>query len=100
MRRFGLLPWLAGVALTAPGGTLSAQVGVASPDGRNHVTVEVREGRLSYGLARDGRPLILTSLLGFTFGGAPPHPARGRLSDTTPQAHHDCWTQTGGEVCV
>ena len=40
---------------------LPGQVSVASPDGRNQVTVEIREGRLSYSLARDGRALILPS---------------------------------------
>ena len=46
------------------GTTLHAQARVTSPDGRNHVTVEVREGKLYYSLSRDGRALLLPSQLG------------------------------------
>ncbi len=57
MRRLsGLLAGcLVALILAAPAAPLRGQVRVASPDGRNQVTVEVREGRLSYSLARDGR---------------------------------------------
>ena len=50
---------------------LVAQVRVASPDGRNEVTVEVRAGRLTYAMTRDRRTLVLPSALGFEFRGAP-----------------------------
>ena len=63
---------LAAVALVAAATPLRGQVLVASPDGRNRLTVEILEGRLNYSLARDGRALILPSLLGFEFRGAPP----------------------------
>ena len=53
------------------------------------VTVEVREGRLYYSLARDGRALILPSLLGFEFRGAPPLRDGLRITDTTRQSHDD-----------
>ena len=46
------------------------------PDGRNQVTVELREGHLTYSLDRDGRALILPSLLGFEFRGAAAAPRR------------------------
>jgi len=82
-------------ATTAP---LRAQVRVASPDGRNQVTVEVREGRLTYSLARDGRGLMLPSLLGFEFRGAPPLQDGLRITDTTRQSHDEWWTQPWGEV--
>src|SRR2546422_10792185 len=50
-----------------------AQVRVASPAGRNAPIIEIREGRLSYSLQRDGRALLLPSRLGFGFrGGARP----------------------------
>ncbi len=41
--------------------TVSAQdqLRVASPDGRNEVTVEVREGKLYYSLQRDGQAVLL-----------------------------------------
>ena len=77
---------------------LHAQVGVASPDARNRVTVEVREGRLYYSLARDGRALVLPSLLGFEFRGAAPLRDGVRITDTTRTSHDEWWTQPWGEV--
>ena len=89
---------LAVIALVAAVAPLRSQVLVASPDGRNKVTVEIREGRLSYSLARDGRALILPSLLGFEFRGAPPLRDGLRITDTTRQSHDEWWTQPWGEV--
>jgi alpha-glucosidase len=77
---------------------LYGQVSVASPDARTKVTVEIREGRLSYRLARDGRALILPSRLGFEFRGAPPLRDGLRITDTTRQSHDEWWTQPWGEV--
>jgi alpha-glucosidase len=73
-------------------------VRVASPDGRNQVAVETREGRLTYSLTRDGRPLILPSLLGFDFRGTPPLRDGLRITDTTRQFRDEWWTQPWGEV--
>jgi alpha-glucosidase len=100
MRRFpGLLvPCLAVAALAAAATPLRSQVRVASPDGRTEVTVELREGRLSYSLARDRRALILPSLLGFEFRGVPPLRDGLRITDTTRQSHDEWWTQPWGEV--
>ena len=42
------------------------------PTGATRSRWSVREGQLTYSLARDGRTLILPSLLGFEFRGAPP----------------------------
>ena len=78
--------------------TLHAQARVASPDGRNRVGVEVREGKLYYTLSRAGRVLLLPSLLGFEFKGAPPLRDGLRISDTTRQSHDEWWTQPWGEV--
>ena len=77
---------------------LPSQAAVASPDGRNRVTVQLTEGRLQYSLARDGRPLILPSLLGFEFRGAPPLRDGLRITDTARQSHDQWWTQPWGEV--
>jgi len=100
MLRTSCLPvlGLAAVTLAATAGPLRGQTSVASPDGRNQVTVEVREGRLTYGLSRDGRVLILPSLLGFEFRGAPPLREGLRVTDTTRQSHDEWWTQPWGEV--
>ena len=81
--------------LAAP---LLGQVGVASPDGRNQVMLAVHEGRLYYTLTRDGRALILPSLLGFSFTGAPPLRDSLRITDTARATHDETWTQPWGEV--
>jgi alpha-glucosidase len=93
-----LVPALAATAFAALITPLEAQVRVASPDGRNQVTVALREGRLYYSLARDRRDLILPSLLGFEFRGAPPLRDGLRITDTTRQSHDEWWTQPWGEV--
>ena len=87
---------VAGLALAA--GPLPGQVGVASPDGRNKVTVEVQDGHLTYSLARDGRMLVLPSMLGFDFRGAPRLLDSLRITDTTRDSHDEWWTQPWGEV--
>jgi len=87
---------LAATALLRP--VARAQVLVASPDGRNQVTVQVHDGKLYYGLARDGRALILPSLLGFEFQGAPPLRDGLRITDTTRQSYDAWWVQPWGEV--
>jgi alpha-glucosidase len=97
-RHSGLLHCLAAVTLAALAAPLGAQVRVASPDGRNVVTVAVREGRLRYDLARDGRLLILPSALGFEFRGEPPLRDGLRIADTARQSHDEWWTQPWGEV--
>lgn len=92
-----LLTLLAGSLLLAVA-PLQSQVSVASPNGRNRVTVEIRDGRLYYRLSRDGRLLILPSLLGFTFRSAPPLRDSLRITDSTRSSHDEWWTQPWGEV--
>jgi alpha-glucosidase len=100
MRRFPgfFIACLAAASLPAAATPLHGQARVASPNGRNQVTVEVREGRLTYNLTRDRRPLILHSILGFDFRGAPPLRDGLRITDTTRQSHDEWWTQPWGEV--
>src|SRR5213082_2652360 len=71
---------------------------VASPDGRNQVTVEIRDGGLYYSLNRDTRPLFLPSRLVVAFRGAPPLRDSLRIVDTARSAHDETWTQPWGEV--
>jgi alpha-glucosidase len=92
------IPCLAVAALATATTPLQSQVRVASPDGRNQVTVELREGRLGYSLARDRRAVILPSLLGFEFRGAPPLRDGLRITDSTRQSHDEWWAQPWGEV--
>jgi alpha-glucosidase len=92
---------VAGVACaTLIAGTAAAQVPVkvASPDGRTQVSVQIRDGRAYYDVRRDGRALLLPSLLGFAFQGAPPLRDSLRITDTTRDSHDEWWTQPWGEV--
>ena len=78
-------PWALGLTYATLGAaTASAQdrLRVASPDARNQVTVEVRDGSLLYSLERDGRAVLLPSRLGFAFQGAPPLRDSLRVVDT------------------
>jgi alpha-glucosidase len=88
------LPLALLVAATAAQG----QVRVASPNGRNQVTVEIRDGSLFYALQRDSRAVLLPSRLGFELRGAAPLRDGLRLVDTTRQTVDETWTQPWGEV--
>ena len=62
-------------ALAAPAGSARAQgpaqsVQVASPDGRNTITLAIRDGGLFYAVERSGKKIITPSRLGFAFRGA------------------------------
>src|SRR2546425_487626 len=91
--------WL-GVSVTLLAASAAAQnrVQVASPDGRNRVTVEVRDGALFYSVQRDGRAVLLPSRLGFALQGAAPLRDGLRLVDTTTKTVDDTWTQPWGEA--
>ena len=91
--------WL-GVSVTLLAASAAAQnrVQVASPDGRNRVTVEVRDGALFYSVQRDGRAVLLPSRLGFALQGAAPLRDGLRLVDTTTKTVDETWTQPWGEV--
>jgi len=79
-------------------GAAQNRVRVASPDGRNQVTVEIRDGALAYSVDRDGRAVLLPSRLGFAFQGAPPLRDSLRIVDTSRTTVHETWTQPWGEV--
>ena len=89
-----------GVALTLGPDTLSGQdqLRVVSPNGRNTITVETRDGRLYYSLHRDDRAVILPSQLGFEFRGAPPLRDSLRVVGKTETKVDQTWTQPWGEV--
>ena len=93
-----LFPSLALVLLLAAA-ALTAQVEVASPDGRNVVTLQLDSaGRLTYALSRDGQPLIQPSILGMQFAGARALLDSLRLVDSSRATHDETWTQPWGEV--
>ncbi len=74
------------------------QMAVASPDGRNRVTIAVREGKLYWSFERDTRSLILPSRLGFHFRGAPALDSGFVITDTARTSFDSTWTQPWGEV--
>src|SRR5438046_10248411 len=57
-------------ALGARAAAAQNRAQVTSPDGRNRVTVEIRDGALTYSVDRDGRAVFLPSRLGLAFQGA------------------------------
>src|SRR2546428_13191610 len=85
-------------ALAARVTPAEGRASVASPDGRNRVTVEIRDGGLTYRVDRDGRAVLLPSHLGFTFQGAPPLRDSLRVVDTSSSTVDETWTQPWGEV--
>ncbi|HEU5184284.1 MAG TPA: glycoside hydrolase family 97 N-terminal domain-containing protein, partial [Gemmatimonadaceae bacterium] len=95
-RRF--LSGMAAVALLA--GTVVAQeeIRLASPNGRNVMTVGIREGFLYYTVTRDGRDILLPSRLGFEFQGARPLRDSLRITGSTTNTVDEVWTQPWGEV--
>ncbi|MGI8402417.1 MAG: glycoside hydrolase family 97 protein [Gemmatimonadaceae bacterium] len=71
---------------------------VASPDGRNRVGVTTQDGKLYYMLGRDGRRILMPSMLGFEFKGAPTLRDNLRITGSTRGSHDETWTQPWGEV--
>ncbi|HZE09025.1 MAG TPA: glycoside hydrolase family 97 N-terminal domain-containing protein, partial [Gemmatimonadaceae bacterium] len=71
---------------------------VTSPDGRNKVGVGVHDGQLFYTLTRDDRKLLLPSMLGFEFKGAPTLRDGLRITGSSRSSHDETWTQPWGEV--
>src|SRR5213083_2434306 len=85
-------------ALGARAAAAQNRAQVTSPDGRNRVTVEIRDGALTYSVDRDGRAVFLPSRLGFGFQGAPPLRDSLRIVDTSSNTVDETWTQPWGEV--
>jgi len=97
--------WTRGMALAAALMTLTAATAsaqdtltVLSPDGRNKVGVATYEGRLYYILSRDGRALLMPSMLGFEFKGAPTLRDSLRITGSRRASHDETWTQPWGEI--
>ena len=86
------------IALTATVAAAQDTLTVSSPDGRNKVGVATYEGRLYYILSRDGRSLLLPSMLGFEFKGAPTLRDSLRITGSKRATHDETWTQPWGEV--
>jgi alpha-glucosidase len=69
-----------------------------SPDGRITLTVSLdNEGRPSYAVQRDGKPIITDSRLGFMFTDAPKIERNLTLADTRRESSDTTWSQPFGE---
>jgi alpha-glucosidase len=86
------------MTFTATAAIAQDTISVASPDGRNKVGVAVNAGKLYYVLSRDGRPLLLPSMLGFVFKGAPALRDGLRITGSSRGTFDQTWTQPWGEV--
>jgi alpha-glucosidase len=86
------------VTLTAGAAVAQDTISLASPDGRNKVGVATYQGRLYYIVTRDGRSIMMPSMLGFTFKGAPPIRDSLRIIGQARRSHDETWTQPWGEV--
>lgn len=93
---------LAFFAVFAPFGARTAlaqlPLRVASPDGRNEVTLDLRDGVLTYAVSRNGTPVLLPSKLGFAFRNAPSLTSGLRYVSSARDSVDETWTQPWGEV--
>ena len=90
---------LAMLVFAAAGAAQAATVAeVASPDGRTRVEVDVSgEGRLAYRVARDGKPLIGDSRLGFLLRNGRQFLRGLELQAQASRSADDTWEQPWGE---
>ena len=86
-------------AMLAPAAAAAQDtIKVKSPDGRNEIGVATREGRLYYLLNRDGRPILMPSMLGMEFRGSRPVRDSLRITGQSRSTFDQTWTQPWGEV--
>jgi alpha-glucosidase len=71
---------------------------LASPDGRNVVSVSVTQGVLRYAVMRNGTTVLTPSQLGFTFRNARSLRDSLRIVSVQRATHDSTWTQPWGEV--
>ncbi|AMW05176.1 glycoside hydrolase family 97 protein [Gemmatimonas phototrophica] len=71
---------------------------LASPDGRNVITVALDGGQLTYAVSHRDRAVLLPSSLGFAFRGAPRLQRGLRLLDSARAERDTSWRQPWGEV--
>ena len=73
---------------------------VTSPDGRTVVSLAVTDGQLRWSVARDGRPVVMPSRLGFTFRHASALGDSLRLADSVRSEFDERFTMPLGEVAT
>ncbi|HWE42404.1 MAG TPA: glycoside hydrolase family 97 protein [Gemmatimonadaceae bacterium] len=88
----------AGSMLSSGAAGAQAPLHVISPDGRNDVSVGIRDGYLWYAVDHGGKHVLMPSRLGFAFRGAPELFKGLRITDTARTTYDSTWTQPWGEV--
>ena len=84
--------------LAAPSPPVPPTVGIASPDGRLSVEVTTdNDGRPSYAVRRDGKPVIAPSRLGFIFLDAPKLERNFVIDRHADSTFDQTWEQPWGE---
>ena len=85
-------------AFAAPTPPVPPMVGIASPDGNLSVEVTTdNDGRPSYAVLRDGRPVITASRLGFLFVDAPKFERNFVIAGHQTRSFDETWEQPWGE---
>lgn len=85
------------LAVATPAGS-QGTLTVASPDGRNVVTVGVLEAKPFYAVDRGGKHVILPSRLGFAFRGSRPLGDSVRMLGSLRSSRDTSWSLPWGEV--
>ncbi len=88
----------AGAGLLPVRASAQASVPLASPDGRNQVTVQVHDGKLSYSVQRDGRNIMMPSRLGLEFRTVLPLRDSLEIVGVKRDSLDETWTQPWGQV--
>ena len=70
---------------------------VQSPDKRISATVETKDGQLYYSVQKDGRDILLPSLLGFELQNQSPLKNHLRIEEVNYRSHSSSWEQLWGE---
>jgi alpha-glucosidase len=86
------------VLLIACAASAQEPLRVESPDGRNVVAIEIRDGGLYYSVNRDGKAVLQPSRLGFEFRNAAPLRDSLRITGSARSSQDETWTQPWGEV--
>ena len=71
---------------------------VSSPNGRNTVTLDTRDGVLRYAVDHDRKPVVQPSRLGFAFRNAPALADSLRITGESRSSTDETWTQPWGEL--
>lgn len=96
MKRSGILLLFA-IALQISSCQQADKHQAQSPDKRISATVEIIDGQLYYSVQKDGRDILLPSLLGFELQNQSPLKNHLRIEEVNYRSHSSSWEQLWGE---